>query len=106
MEPRTGSRLSRSDGALENSYDTVAAVARKQVIVQLDESLLRKLDREAKARGLNRSELLRRAASAYLSASQEVADERQMVEAYRRLPEDPLETDAMHRLAVEHWPDW
>ena len=80
-------------------------MARKQVIVQLDEPLLRDLDQEARARGINRSELLRRAAAAYLQASREAADERQMIEAYRRNPEDEVDTALYTRLAIENWPD-
>jgi metal-responsive CopG/Arc/MetJ family transcriptional regulator len=80
-------------------------MARKQVIVQLDEQLLRDLDREARARGINRSELLRRAAAVYLEASREAADERQMIEAYRRDPEDETDTALYTRLAIENWPD-
>ena len=83
----------------------IQRMARKQVIVQLDEALIRELDREATARGVNRSELLRRAATAFLRASREVEDERRAVEAYRRMPEDPAETEALTRLAAETWPD-
>jgi metal-responsive CopG/Arc/MetJ family transcriptional regulator len=81
-------------------------MSRKQVIVQLDDRLIKDLDREAKRRGVSRSELLRRAATAYLDASGEAEEERRMIEAYRRQPEDLVETEALHRLAVESWPDW
>jgi metal-responsive CopG/Arc/MetJ family transcriptional regulator len=81
-------------------------VARKQVIVQIDEGLLGDLDREAEARGVNRSELIRRAARAFLDALHDAEDERRMVEAYRRIPEDAAETEAMTRIAAEHWPEW
>jgi metal-responsive CopG/Arc/MetJ family transcriptional regulator len=81
-------------------------MARKQVLVQLDEALVRDLDREAAVRGLNRSELLRRAASAYLASLEEAEAERRMIEAYARAPEDPGETEAFHRVAVANWPEW
>jgi metal-responsive CopG/Arc/MetJ family transcriptional regulator len=80
-------------------------MGRKQVIVQLDDRLVRNLDREAKRHGLSRSELIRRAATAFLGAVDELEAERRMEEAYRRVPEDPLETEAFHRLAAENWPE-
>jgi len=82
------------------------AMARKQVIVQLDDELVRKLDDEAARRRVSRSELIRRAATTFLDALREAEQEREMTEAYRLLPEDPAETEALHRLAVESWPDW
>jgi metal-responsive CopG/Arc/MetJ family transcriptional regulator len=81
-------------------------VARKQVIVQLDDELVRKLDNEAARRRVSRSELIRRAATSFLDAADEDEQERELTEAYRRLPEDPAETEALHSLAVESWPDW
>jgi metal-responsive CopG/Arc/MetJ family transcriptional regulator len=80
-------------------------MARRQVIVQLDERLLSALDEQARALGINRSELLRRAAAAYLDASREAQDERQMIEAYRRNPEDEADTSLYTRLAIENWPN-
>jgi metal-responsive CopG/Arc/MetJ family transcriptional regulator len=81
-------------------------VSRKQVIVQLDDELVRKLDDEAARRRVSRSELIRRAATSFLDAPHEDEQERELIEAYRRLPEDPAETEALHRLAVESWSDW
>jgi metal-responsive CopG/Arc/MetJ family transcriptional regulator len=81
-------------------------VARRQVIVQLDDALLAELDRAAVTRKLSRSEILRRAARLYLDAAAEAEQERHMLEAYRRIPEDPTESEALTRLAVENWPEW
>jgi metal-responsive CopG/Arc/MetJ family transcriptional regulator len=81
-------------------------MARKQVIVQLDDSLIAELDREAAALGISRSELLRRASRAYLDDADERRKEREMIEAYRRMPQDPDEVAAMHGLSVESWPEW
>jgi predicted transcriptional regulator len=61
-------------------------VARKQVIVQLDEDLVRELDEEATSSGLSRSEVLRRAARGYLNAAEERQIEREYEDAYRRIP--------------------
>ena len=91
---------------MEKQYGSLGDVARKQVIVQLDDRLIKSLDRVAKQRGVSRSELIRRAATAFLGALDEADAEREMAEAYWRVPEDPLETEAFHRLAVENWPEW
>ena len=81
-------------------------MARKQVIVQLDDRLVADLDREATALGVSRSELLRRAGQAYLRALDEARKEREMVEAYRRTPQEPDEVAAMHLLSLDNWPQW
>jgi hypothetical protein len=61
-------------------------MARKQVIVQLDDALLESLDRAAKTAGMNRSELLREAAFMWLQAVAEEELDRMHAEAYRRIP--------------------
>jgi metal-responsive CopG/Arc/MetJ family transcriptional regulator len=92
---------------LDNSYGIVSDVARKQVIVQLDDRLVHSLDREAKRRGVSRSELIRRAATAFLDALDEAEAERQMIEAYRRIPDDvdPAWDHAVMQIAAENWPE-
>ncbi len=84
---------------------TIADVARKQVLVQLDDELVRELDRHAERLGVSRSELIRRAAAALLTAFEEAEAERLMVASYRRHPEDPSEFAAFERVALEAWPE-
>jgi len=76
-------------------------------MVQLDDKLVRSLDREAKKRGVSRSELIRRAASAFLEALDEAGAEREMIEAYRRVPDDvdPDWDQAVMQIAAENWPE-
>jgi len=82
------------------------AVARREVLVQLDDDLVESLDALAKRRGVSRSELLRRGAVAVLEADElAVADDR-LQEAYRRHPQDPLLVEAAGRLAAETAPEW
>ena len=90
----------------QKSYGTVGDVARKQVIVQLDDRLIAELDREAKAQGVSRSEVLRRAGRSYLDDADERRKEREMIQAYRRVPQDPDEFDALRTLASETAPPW
>jgi hypothetical protein len=72
---------------LELSYGSLAGVARRQVIVQLDDELVKSLDRAAKKARINRSELLRRGAHMWLQVFAEEELERLEAEAYRRIPD-------------------
>lgn len=81
-------------------------MARKQVIVQLDDKLVAELDRVARREGVSRSELLRRAADALLEATRIRRAEYKLVEMYRRLPQDPAFVESALRLASENAPDW
>lgn len=82
------------------------AVARKQVIVQLDEALVAKLDKEARRERVSRSELIRRGAMALLEARRIARQERRFIESYSRVPQDPLLVETARRLAAETAPDW
>lgn len=81
-------------------------MARKQVIVQLDDKLVAELDKVAKQDGVSRSELLRGAAIALLEARKVRRLERRLVDAYRAMPQDPVVIEAARRLAAETAPDW
>ena len=85
-------------------YDMV--MARKQVIVQLDDKLVSELDKAARQDGVSRSELLRTAAIALLEARRVRRLERQLIDAYQRVPQDPVLVEAARRLAAETAPDW
>jgi hypothetical protein len=90
----------------EFSYDNLYVMARKQVIVQLDDELVAALDEEAERAGLSRSELLRRGAEALLEALDGARKERAFVDAYRRAPQDPALVESARRLAARTAPDW
>ena len=79
-------------------------MARKQVIVQLDDALVADLDALADAMGVNRSELLRRAARRYLEDVADAIEEQKAIESYRLIPEDP-DLEHWGRVAVENWPE-
>ena len=82
------------------------AMGRREVLVQLDDDLVARLDRLATDRGTNRSELLRRGALAVLEAeSLRVADD-VLRDAYRRIPQDPELVEVAARLAAETAPQW
>jgi metal-responsive CopG/Arc/MetJ family transcriptional regulator len=83
----------------------VAGVARRQVLVQLDDGSVGRLDRVASALDLNRSELIRRAIDAYLDACDEAGQDALTIAAYLRVPEDPAELAAFEALARQAWPD-
>jgi Arc/MetJ-type ribon-helix-helix transcriptional regulator len=72
---------------LDRSYATVGGMVRKQVIVQLDDDLLGRLDRAISAMGISRSEAIRRAVRAYLHVEREREADRRHAESYREHPE-------------------
>ena len=76
-------------------------MARKQVLVQLDDELLKELDEAAKTAGVSRSALIRRASEHFLEAAHELELERQMEEGYRRVPQDEDWNDYYAELARE-----
>lgn len=81
-------------------------MARKQVLVQLDDDLVEALDTAAEEAGLSRSELLRTAARALLESRVIARDEAALVAAYRRRPQDPLLVETARRLAAENVSEW
>ena len=76
-------------------------MARRQVIVQLDDELVAALDEEAARQGTSRSDLIRRAATGLLAAYRVRRQERETVDAYRRVPQDPVLTETFGRIAAE-----
>lgn len=81
-------------------------MARREVLVQLDDELVKRLDDLAAEQGTNRSELLRRGALAVLTAAELEDADRQLQAAYRLQPQEPALVEAMKRLATSAAPDW
>lgn len=84
-------------------------MARKQVLVQLDDDLVAELDRAAKRSKVSRSELVRGALKAWLTAKETARLEWRHAEGYRRMPETAEEravTEALARVAAESWPPY
>jgi hypothetical protein len=81
-------------------------VGRREVLVQLDDDLVERLDRLAQAQNTSRSELLRRGAAAVIEAAEQLDADRLLRDAYRRVPQDPALVASARRLAVETAPEW
>ena len=81
-------------------------MARRQVLVQLDDDLVERLDALAQALDTSRSDLLRRGALAVLEAEDLAAADRTLIDAYRRQPSDPTLLRSAARLAAESAPPW
>ncbi|MDZ7678223.1 MAG: CopG family transcriptional regulator [Acidimicrobiales bacterium] len=81
-------------------------MTRRQVLVQLDDELVARLDGLAAAEGTSRSELLRRGAAAVLAAAEEREADEALRAAYRRTPQDPALVEAARRLAAGAAPEW
>ena len=82
------------------------AMARREVLVQLDDDLVADLDRIAAARNTSRSELLRQGARAVIEADEEAAADAELIAAYRRQPPDPALVQSAARLAARTAPEW
>ena len=81
-------------------------MARRPVLVQLDDQLVARLDEIAQAQGTNRSELLRRGVLAVIRVEQQRLAEVALQDTYRRIPQDPTIVAAAKRLASETIPEW
>ena len=81
-------------------------VARREVLVQLDDELVRRLDEIAARWGTSRSELLRRGAQAVITADELADADRELVAAYQRQPADPALVQSARRLAARTSPAW
>lgn len=82
------------------------AMARREVLVQLDDDLVAQLDDLATKLGTNRSELLRRGATAVITADDLATADRKLVAAYQRQPADPALVQSARRLAAKTAPEW
>lgn len=81
-------------------------MARREVLVQLDDELVEQLDELAARLGTSRSELLRQGAQAVISADELALADRELVEAYRRQPPDPAFVQSARKLAAKTAPAW
>ena len=81
-------------------------MARREVLVQLDDDLVARLDELAAQLGTNRSELLRRGATAVITAEELAAADRELIAGYQRLPPDPALVQSARRLAARTAPAW
>lgn len=81
-------------------------MARREVLVQLDDRLVSRLDELATTQGTSRSELIRRGAIAVLEAADLADADRQLQDAYRKVPQDPALVQAARSLAARTAPGW
>ncbi len=81
-------------------------MARREVLVQLDDELVARLDELAERAQVSRSELLRRAAMAVLEADEWARADQRLIEGYTKYPPDPVLLETSRRLAAETVPEW
>lgn len=81
-------------------------MARKQVLVQLDDDLVARLDELASHLAVSRSEVLRRAALDMLDRARELEAEQITIAAYQRQPQDPAWVATATRSAAETASEW
>jgi hypothetical protein len=91
---------------MRHIWVTIWCMARREVLVQLDDDLVEHLDELAKALGTNRSELLRRGAQAVIDVEDTRAADLDLITAYRRQPIEPALLRSAARLASRTTPEW
>jgi metal-responsive CopG/Arc/MetJ family transcriptional regulator len=83
------------------TLDTIWSMERTQTLVQLTQTLLRRLDERAAREGRSRSSLIRDAIEDYLYDEEEAEISRQIVEGYERMPQTDEELAGTDREARE-----
>jgi Ribbon-helix-helix protein, copG family len=81
----------------------VRSMARKQVLVQLDDAQLAALDALAGGIDRSRSGLIRQAIGLYLEAVNEGLADVRYADAYARVPEDLAEHEGLRALGLGAW---
>lgn len=81
-------------------------MARREVLVQLDDDLVARLDELAAQLGTNRSELLRRGATAVIAAEELATADRELIAGYQRQPPEAALVQSARRLAARTAPAW
>ena len=89
----------------DSSYAMVIRMSRKQVLVQLDDAQVARLDVLSDAVGDSRSGVIRRALDLYLDAVDEGIADVRYAQAYQRMPEDLDELAGLRSLGLSVWPD-
>ncbi len=81
-------------------------MARRQVLVQLDDDLVSQLDELGERTGLNRSEILRRSALAFLEMDALRRADAAFYASYRETPQDLGVVEMAAHLSRRAWPEW
>ncbi len=81
-------------------------MARRQVLVQLDDELIKDLDEIAQRHGVSRSEVIRRAAQVVIDVESDRQADLELQRAYRETPQDPALVNALWHLAAATMPEW
>ena len=81
-------------------------MARREVLVQLDDDLVSRLDELARRVAVSRSELIRRGALAILEADRWARADERLIAAYTQQPPDAALLEASRRLAAENSLEW
>lgn len=81
-------------------------MARREVLVQLDDDLVSRLDELARRVAVSRSELIRRGALAVLEADRWAQADERLIAEYAHQPPDAALLEASQRLAAENSPEW
>ena len=73
----------------------------KIIQVPMDADLLRNINKMCKKRGVKRAEFVRQICKNYMKQIEDAEAERQCIEAYQRIPDDPAIGEVGAQLAAE-----
>lgn len=82
------------------------AVALQDVVFQFDDGLVEQLDKLAAEHGMTRAALVCDIVTAAIGATNCEVSDRELQEAYRRIPQDPDLVASASRLAAVTTPEW
>lgn len=82
------------------------AVALQDVVFQFDDDLVEQLDELTAEQGISRSDLVHRIVATAIAATDTEASDRELQEAYRRIPQDPDLVVPASRVAAATTPEW
>lgn len=81
-------------------------MALQDVVFQFDDGLVERLDKLAAEQGMSRSALVYRIVSTAIAATDSEASDRELQEAYRRIPQAPDLVASASRVAAVSTPEW
>ena len=81
-------------------------VGLQDVVFQFDDDLVELLDKLAAEQGVSRTALVRRIVATAVAATESEASDRELQEAYRRIPQDLDLVASSSRIAAATTPEW
>lgn len=82
------------------------AVVLQDVVLQFDDDFVERLDKLAAEQGMSRSALVSRIVTTAIAVAESETSDRELQEAYRRIPQDTDLVASASRVAAVTTPEW